>query len=896
MTRTRTALVSFAAALLLSNAVVAVAQNGGDAGPRPAYLDPSLPIDRRVDDLVSRMTVEEKATQFTNTSAAIPRLGVPAYNWWSEGLHGVGFDGVATVFPQAVGLAATFDTALMHRVATAISTEGRARYEQAVRENRRVAFEGLTFWSPNVNIFRDPRWGRGQETYGEDPYLTSRMGVAFVTGMQGDDPKYLRVVATPKHFAVHSGPEPTRHVADVAVSKHDMADTYLPAFRATVVEGKARSVMCAYNSINGEPACANPFLLKDILRGAWGFDGYVVSDCGAITDIRDGHKFVKTQEEAAAVSIRTGTDNDCDLFGLDTPAYLAAMKSGLVSPAEVDTALKRLFRARFELGQFDPPAMVKYAGIPFSENDSEAHRALALDAARSSMVLLKNDGVLPLRDSTKRIAVIGPLGDQVRVLLGNYNGLPSRATTVLDGLRRQFPKADVTFASGTKFLRYPFAVPPSAFTSEAGTPGLTATYFRTKDLSGEAGVTRVDPQLSFGFAANRLPDGFVAKEYSARWTGALTAPETATYTLTFRGAGGVRLWLDGKPVFDDWKEAVGNPFAAPERKAELKLEKGKRYAFKAEYFRSALPQGDSFIGMFLSGLELAWTREAGDDAASALATVKDADVVVAVVGISSDLEGEEMNRADLPAGFKGGDRTSLDLPKDEEDLIKAAKATGKPLVVVLMNGSALGVNWAAENANAILEAWYPGEEGGAAVAETLAGANNPAGRLPVTFYRSVDDLPPFEDYSMKARTYRYYTGPVLYPFGYGLSYSTFEYGNLKLSTPRVTAGAPLDVEVDVKNSSARAGDEVAQLYVSFPGNPAAPVRALRGFKRVRVAPGATERVRFTLDARDLSWVNPEGERLVSGPIRIHVGGGQPADGRPGVDADVAVDGERKLPD
>jgi beta-glucosidase len=854
-------------------------------------LNPALPVEQRVDDLVSRMTLDEKVSQLVNDSAAIPRLQVPAYNWWSEALHGVAAAGIATVFPQAIGLAATWDTPLMHEVATVISIEARAKHHEAVRQGRRRIFEGLTFWSPNINIFRDPRWGRGQETYGEDPYLTARMGVAFVTGMQGDDPKYLRVVATPKHYAVHSGPEPARHTMDVAVSKHDIEDTYLPAFRATVTEGKAGSVMCVYNSVNGEPGCANTFLLQDRLRGAWKFNGYVVSDCGAIRDITSGHHFVKTMPEAAAISLKKGTDNDCSLPTSDVPAYRDAVQQGLLSEKNVDLALKRLFRARFQLGMFDPPEQVKYAQIPFSENDSEPHRQLALKAAREAMVLLKNDGVLPLNPATKSIAVIGPLADSVRALEGNYNGTASRPKTALDGIRQQFRTAQVTFTPGTKFLRRPAPVPNEVLRTEDGEAGLTAAYFRNQDLSGEPVASRIDPEVDFG-RARRLPeelglgDSAAAGGYSARWSGTLRSPDSATYKLSVEGAGGVRLWLDGKLLLDDWTVHLEQTT----RTTEVKLEKGRGYPLRLEYFYG----GERFS----RGVRLVWSQLKGDDTTqAATAAARDADLVIAVVGITADLEGEEMRRADLPAGFKGGDRTSLDLPEEEEDLLKAVKATGKPLVVVLMNGSALAVNWANRNANAILEASYPGEEGGTAIAETLAGVNNPAGRLPVTFYKSLDDLPPFEEYAMKGRTYRYFEGQPLYPFGYGLSYSQFAYSNPKLSAANLKAGASLEVEADVQNTSQVAGDEVAELYLSFPKVAGAPIRALRGFQRVHLNPGQTQRVHFKLDPRALSCVNEAGDHVVAaGTYRIYVGGGQPGTGAPGVEAQFSMEGESKLPE
>jgi beta-glucosidase len=873
--------------LLLAGST-ARAQDTG-AAPQPAYLNPALPIEKRVEDLVSRMTLEEKASQLVNEAAAIPRLQVPAYNWWNEALHGVAAAGTATVFPQAIGLAATWDTPLMSEVATVISTEARAKHHEAVRQGRRKIFEGLTFWSPNINIFRDPRWGRGQETYGEDPFLTARMGVAFVTAMQGDDPNYLKVVSTPKHFAVHSGPEPERHTMNVVVSKHDIEDTYLPAFRATVTEGQAGSVMCAYNRVNGEPACANSFLMEDRLRGAWKFNGYVVSDCGAITDIVKGHHFTKTMAEAAAISLRRGTDNDCTFGTADVSAYLDAVKQGLLSEQDVDVALKRLFQTRFKLGMFDPPEMVKYAQIPYSANDSEPHRQLALKAARESMVLLKNDGVLPLKPATASIAVVGPLADSVRALEGNYNGTPSRPVTALDGIRKQFPAARVTFTPGTRFLRSPTPVPEGALRTEDGKPGLAGVYFRNKDLSGTPVVSRIDPQLDFGFI-RRLPAelGFAdfssASEYSARWSGALTPPDSATYELSVEGAGGVRLWLDGKLLLDAWAQ----PPEPITRTAAMKLEKGRSYPLRLEYFYGG--------SAFLSGVRLLWSQMKGDDTAEAAsAAARQSEVVIAVVGITADLEGEEMRRGDMPPGFKGGDRTSLDLPKEEEDLLKAVKETGKPLVVVLMNGSAMAVNWANQNANAILEAWYPGGEGGTAIAETLAGVNNPAGRLPVTFYKSVDDLPPFEEYSMKGRTYRYFEGQPLYPFGYGLSYSQFEYSGLQLSAATLKAGASLEVSVDVSNTGQVAGDEVAELYLSFPNVPGAPIRALRGFRRVHLAPGETQRLHFKLDPRDLSCVNEAGHHVVvAGTHRIHVGGGQPGTRAPGVEARFSMEGEAKL--
>ncbi|HEX3353068.1 MAG TPA: glycoside hydrolase family 3 C-terminal domain-containing protein [Terriglobales bacterium] len=847
----------------------------------PVCLDPSQPISVRVDDLISRMTLEEKASQLVNQSRAIPRLQVPEYDWWSEALHGVARAGTATVFPEPIGLAATFDAPLIHEMATVIGKEARAKHNQAIRAGRRDIYEGLDFWSPNINIFRDPRWGRGQETYGEDPYLTGRMGVAFVTGLQGDDPKYFQVISTPKHFAVHSGPEPSRHSVNVDVSKHDMEDTYLPAFRAAVTEGKAGSVMCAYNRVNGEPACANAFLLEDMLRGAWKFDGYVVSDCDAVADIERGHHFTQTTAEAAAVSLKRGTDNECADFGQkaadnsDYVKYVDAVKQGLLSEKEVDVTLRRLFTARFKLGMFDPPAMVKYAQTPDSEIDSDAHRQLALKIARESMVLLKNDGVLPLQTGTRKIAVAGPLAESLHVLEGNYSGTPSRSTTALDGIRKQFAAAQVSFTPGTNFLLEDKPVPPSALSTSDKKPGLKAEYFSDPAFQGAPERVQVEKDVNYDFAPGTTSK---TKIYSVRWTGFLTPAETGTYRLGLDGSLD-RLWLDGKMIVDDPKSHDSRPAIA-----EVALEKGRRYEVKIEYF-----QGRA------RGVKLVWTRLSPDPMADAVASAKQADVVIAVVGITSNLEGEEME-VEVP-GFKGGDRTSLDLPKPEEDLLRALKGTGKPLVVVLMNGSALAVNWANENANAILDAWYSGEEGGTAIAQTLAGENNPAGRLPVTFYKGIEQLPPFEDYAMKNRTYRYFEGQPLYPFGYGLSYSKFEYGGLKLSAATVNAGDPLNVDADVKNASERDGDEVVQLYLRFPKSPGGPIHALRGATRVHLASGETKHLHFALDARDLSQVNSNGDRVVeAGAYRVTVGGGQPGTAASQTDAEFTISGEQRLPE
>jgi beta-glucosidase len=803
------------------------------------------------------MTLEEKVSQMMNAAPAIPRLGIPEYDWWNEGLHGVAFSGVATVFPQSIGLGATFDQRLVGRVAKVISTEARAKYNEAQRRGNRARFYGLTFWSPNINIFRDPRWGRGQETYGEDPYLTGRLGVEFVKGLQGDDPKYLKVVSTPKHYAVHSGPEPERHRFDAAATERDLRETYTPAFRATVMEAQAASVMCAYNRINGEPACANTHLLGDLLRGEWGFTGYVVSDCGAIDDIFRRHNFVKTPEEASAVAVKRGTDLEC---GDTYRALVAAVKQGLISEAEIDTAVRRLFAARFRLGMFDPPESVKYAQIPFSENDSPAHRQLALEAARESIVLLKNEkNLLPLRKDLKTIAVIGPNADDVQVLLGNYNGQPSRATTPLEGIRGHVsPQTKVLYAQGTTLTEVSAVpVPPSALR------GLKAEFFANRRLEGAPVLTRDEEAVNFDWGMNTPAPGVPADDFSARWTGKLVPSVSGKYRLGATADDGVRVFLDGKLIAEDWTE-----HAPTTRTGEVTLEAGRSYDLKFEYFE----------GRIGAVAKLVWQPPAQASVtpyADALDAAKQAEAVVLVLGISSQLEGEEMNVSE--PGFKGGDRTGIGLPARQQALLEAVTATGKPVVLVLMSGSALAVNWADAHVGAIVQAWYPGEEGGAGLADVLFGDYNPAGRLPVTFYKSVEQLPPFESYAMEGRTYRFFKGQPLYPFGHGLSYTRFRYSGLKVSSPRVSPTDKVTVSATVENAGRVEGDEVVQLYVTdAEASVRVPVRSLAGVERVRLKPGERRVVSFTVVPRQLAVIKDDGRAFVEpGEFRVSVGGKQP---------------------
>ncbi len=876
-----------AALVLISAAWMAGAQDAA----KPAYLDPSLPADQRAADLVKRMTLQEKASQLVNQSRAIPRLGVPAYDWWSEALHGVARNGT-TEFPEPIGLAATYDAPAIHEMATAIGVEGRIYHERAVRAGGSRIFEGLDFWAPNVNIFRDPRWGRGQETYGEDPFLTARMGVAFVTGMQGDDSRYYRVISTPKHYAVHSGPEPTRHTANVVVSKHDELDTYLPAFRAAVTEGKADSVMCAYTSINGEPACTNEFLLQDQLRGKWGFKGYVVSDCGAVVDIYAGHHYEPTQAQASAISLERGMDNECIDFTTtikddhDYKPYLDAVAAGYLKESTIDVAVTRLFTARMKLGMFDPPSMVPYSKIDESQLDSAAHREMARKLANESMVLLKNDGTLPLKTSGIKIAVVGPLADQTRPLLGNYNGVPTHTVSVLEGMKAEFPNATIDYVPGTQFLSKQADPVPAELLSEDGKPGVKASYTRLS-IDWGAGAKKPEVLASRTEADINVSDASLPKEVAEikplgiRWEANLTPTETGDFYIGMRGDGLFRLSIDGDAVATTWDTS-----GVETKLGSVHLEKGKPVKLVAEYGITAKHQ---------PSVRLVWSKVDLKPKPEVLAAAKDADVVVAVVGITSELEGEEMKVTE--PGFKGGDRTSLDLPKPEEDLLKLVAEAHKPLVVVLINGSALGVNWAKAHANAILDAFYPGEEGGAAVAETLSGRNNPAGRLPVTFYKDVSQLPPFEDYSMKGRTYRYFEGTPLYPFGYGLSYTTFAYSGLTLPERAVAAGNPVPVDVTVTNTGKLAGDEIAQLYLEFPNVPGAPLKALRGFQRVHLEAGASQKLHFELQPRDLSMVTEDGTPIIAqGEYEVSVGDGQPGTGAPTVTGALNIEGKLVLPE
>lgn len=825
------------------------------------YKNFNLSFEERVEILVNQMTLEEKITQLVDVAAAIPRLDIPAYNWWNEGLHGVARAGTATVFPQAIGLAATFDDSLMYKIATIISDEFRAKYNDAIAKGNRRRYFGLTVWSPNINIFRDPRWGRGQETYGEDPYLTARMGVMFVKGLQGDHPKYLKTIATPKHFVVHSGPEKLRHVFDVNVSEYDFLDTYTPAFEACVKEARAYSVMGAYNRFRGHSCSASDTLLNVLLRKKWGFDGYVVSDCDAIGDIYQTHKIVNTPEEAAALGIRNGCDLNCG----NTYLHLKkAVERNLITEEEIDKALKRLMLARMRLGMFDPQGSTPYDTLTLASVDKPQHRSLALLAAQKSIVLLKNQNkTLPLnRKLIKKIAVVGPNAHKAEVMFGNYNGTPSYSVTPYQGIAKTvFQKTSVFYhpLNGWVTSEPEYLPVPSSLFEYNGKKGLRVEVFNNTHLEGDPIFTGIDTAIMFSwYAASPYPQ-VPATHISIRWTGKLVAPVDGTYTFAFTGDDGYRIRVNGKIVAEQWKDQ--GPYTT---QFQLKLQKGQSYDIVIEYYQAE--HG--------AVAQLRWNQYSDKDIEDAIRLAGECDAIVYVGGLSPHLEGEEMP-VNLP-GFDGGDRTRIELPEVQTQMLKRLKKTGKPVILVLMAGSAVAVNWENDNLDAILMAWYPGQEGGNAIASILFGDYNPGGRLPVTFYASTSQLPPFEDYNMKNRTYRYFTGKPLYPFGYGLSYTNFTYSNLKLPSTSDTK-EKIKVSVTVLNAGGRAGDEVVQLYVKHPtATTPVPIHALKGFKRVFLKAGDKTTITFELSPKDLAILDEQNRWVVKpGDIDIYIGGQQP---------------------
>ncbi len=836
------------------------------------FRNPDLPLTARVDDLLGRLTVPEKISLIGMNNAAVPRLGLPAYHWWNEGLHGLARNGIATVFPQAIGLAATWNPALHERVAGVVATEARAKYHDAQRRNGGTAiYEGLTIWSPNINIFRDPRWGRGQETYGEDPLLSGTLGVAFVRGLQGHDPRYLKTVGTLKHLAVHSGPETPRHKFDAVVSERDLRETYLPAFELGVRQGRATSIMSAYNAVNGVPAPGNRFLMHTLIRDEWGFDGAVVGDVGTVADMHNerGHRYVKDAAEAIAAALKAGNDLCSDNTYQALPA---ALERGLVTEADLDLAVRRLLTLRFRLGLFDPDSRVAYASIPLSAVDTPESDRLALQAARESLVLLKNDGSLPWDPKQlKRVAILGPTGDDQLALLGNYAGTPSKPVTLAQGIRRKLEAhgVAVTFdpavplATGFREGGRPFADGVLFTDDTRATPGLKRELFAQADTAGAPTDTRSDAQIELFWNPAQPMPGLPVENVNVRWTGVLVPTVSGEHLLSITSIGAAQLFIDDKPVTGNLEHPRSVHNAAVDRVHSTKqtLEAGRAYRVRLEYRQRP--------GTSLGRIQFGWRPPGGLEAA--LAQAQSADRIILTLGITPALEGEEMSVK--VEGFAGGDRTSILLPKSQRDLLDRVAALGKPFIVVLCNGSALSFD--TTKPNAIIEAWYYGQRGADAVADAILGEFSPSGRLPLTFYRSDEDLPPFESYAMAGRTYRYFQGTPLFAFGHGLSYTTFSYAGLKLSKSAAKAGETVYVSLTLKNTGSRDGEEVVQLYAT-PAQPTAgaPLRQLVGFARVNVKAGQPQNVRIDLPVERLrrwdeaakSYVVDAGDyHLVVGP-------------------------------
>ncbi len=844
--------------LTVSAALILLTSSCGNNKQDYPFRNPDLPVEQRIQDLLGRLTPEEKVAQMMNQTPAIERLGIPPYDWWNEALHGVARAGNATVFPQAIALAATFNDEEIFRTFDMISDEARAKYHHYQKNKEYDRYKGLTFWTPNINIFRDPRWGRGMETYGEDPYLTTRMGLAVVKGLQGNDPKYFKTHACAKHYAVHSGPEWNRHEFDVSVTPRDLWTTYLPAFEALVKEGNVQEVMCAYNRYEGEPCCGSNKLLVDILRNGWGFQGIVTSDCGAIDDFwqkderTPRHETHPDAESASADAVLSGTDTEC---GGSYRSLVQAMKDGKIKEQDLDVSLTRLFRGRFELGMFDPDDRVAYSQIPYSVVSSPEHIAQALNMARQSMVLLKNNqNTLPLSKELKKIAVVGPNAADSTMLWANYNGFPTRTTTILEGIRQKVPGTEVIYELGCNHTAdFVMTDLGNCISSEAG-QGLKAEYYNNTDFSGAPVYTGLAKELHYTTGGNtQFAPNVNLTNFSARFTGEFEAPQSGDIEFTLSGNDGFRLFIGDEKVAEVW----GNEYGAG-KTYTLKAEQGKKYPVKIEYMQKL---GSADLNFSVG------VRTPVDCQATAN-KVKDADVIIFVGGISPRLEGEEMP-VDAE-GFKKGDRLNIEIPKVQQEMVKALKATGKPLVYVVCTGSALALNWEDAHVDAILNAWYGGQEGGTAVADILFGDYNPAGRLPVTFYKSVSQLPDFEDYSMKGRTYRYFTQQPLYPFGYGLSYTTFRYDNARLSATEIEAGQPVTLSFDLSNTGKMDGDEVAQVYIKNPNDPEGPIKALKGFKRVHLKAGETQTVSIELEPKAFWSFNDETQDMEIRPGKYQV--------------------------
>jgi beta-glucosidase len=828
------------------------------------FQNTSLSFEQRVNDLVSRLTLEEKVGQMLNSAPAIPRLGIPAYDWWNETLHGVARTPYrVTSYPQAIAMAATFDTNSLKSMADYSALEGRAIFNKANKDGRTgQRYVGLTYWTPNINIFRDPRWGRGQETYGEDPFLTAMLGRAFVRGLEGNDPKYLKAAACAKHYAVHSGPEPLRHVFDVTPTKADLWNTYLPAFKELVVNAHVTGVMCAYNAYQGQPCCGSDELMVDILRNRWKFNGYVTSDCWGIDDFFKNHKTHPNAMMASADAVLHGTDIECG-----TDAYkslVQGVKEGKITEQQIDVSVKKLFMVRFRLGMFDPVSMMKYAQTPETVLESADHKALALKMAQESIVLLKNENnTLPLKKTIKKIAVVGPNADNAIAVLGNYNGTPSQTISALQGIKNKLGNnVEIVYEKAVNFtddtlLQYSDI---SNQLSWEGKKGFHAEYFNNMELKGEPVATRMEEDINHIWQEGQIVVNTLrANNFSARYSADFKAATTGDITFEVNADDGYRFLVDGKEVLNVWTR---NRWGS--RTYKLNTEANKTYRLVLETTQDA---GGASV-LFRSG------RFARTNFTALVNRIKDADAIVFVGGISPQLEGEEM-RVNYP-GFNGGDRTSILLPAIQTELMKALKTTGKPIVFVMMTGSAIATPWESQNIPAIVNAWYAGQSAGTAIADVLFGDYNPAGRLPVTFYKSDKDLPDFNDYSMSNRTYRYFKGEALYGFGYGLSYTTFAYDQLRIP-PSTIKGKTVPVTVRIRNTGKRDGDEVVQLYVSS-GSKAAgtPLKALKGFQRIFLKAGGSKTIQFNLSPEDLSIFDDNGNpKQFTGKVTIAVGGGQP---------------------
>ncbi|WP_370980362.1 glycoside hydrolase family 3 C-terminal domain-containing protein [Agaribacterium sp. ZY112] len=840
------------------------------------HFDTSLSFEERTLALIEQMSAAEKVSQLTHDAVGIPRLGIPRYNWWNESLHGLAFSGKATVFPQPVGLAASFNEQLLFDIGVAISDEARAKHHAYIKQDKREIFQGLNFFAPNINIFRDPRWGRGSETYGEDPWLTSRLGVAYIKGMQGDDPKYIKVGATAKHYAVHSGPEATRHSFNSIVGDKDLYETYLPQFKAAVEEANVYSVMGAYNRVNGASASGDPRLLTEILRDEWGFDGFVVSDCWAVLDIYEHHKIAWSPESATEIALKSGDELNCGNYYKDH--LLNAYKQGLVDDKDLDLAVYRTMLLRFKLGMFDDEAMVPWAALSESVINSEKNQQLALQAAKESIVLLKNDTKLLPLDENKlnKVAVVGPNANQIEALLGNYHGLPFQYSTPLKGVEDYLAgKAEVLYAHGSNWndavtiLEELPASWLSTLYQGKKQQGLLGHYYANNRLEGNPDgrldqessgaeiiyenkpvLTRVDDVVSFdwddGAPAENLPDDF----FSVLWQGQIEVPESGSYLLGAEGHNKFKIYINDKLHAEHYEGYHENIKVA--KPYEFKA--GKTYKIKVEF--------EAHTGA--ANFRLMWAKTDKNLIEEALTVAKQSDVVLVFAGLTPRLEAE------------GYDRTSIELPSQQQDLIKALVKTGKPVVLVMLNGGHLALNWEKENVAAIVEAWYPGQAAGQAIAEVLFGRYNPSGRLPLTFVKSLDELPHFGNYSMKGRTYRYAEHEALWPFAWGLSYSQFNYSNLQIPK-KIKRNKDLVVEVDISNSSDRDGTEVVQLYLkNLTVSDGQPLHSLKAVKRVHIKAGESKRVHIELDANSFIFFNDDGEEVLEkGRWKITVGGSQP---------------------